>query len=106
MYIDLDENDLIIFFESKPIVIGEIGAGFLIYTIEKNNFKLTLSISIYEKECSISIEYGGKLISNRYLSEVEAIKYNGINLSIYCKDVEKITYISVLQNIMVTEEKS
>jgi hypothetical protein len=58
MFIKYDEYELLELFENEPVVIGDKEAGMFIYS--KNDdlgFKLVLTISIYEKECGLSLNY-------------------------------------------------
>ncbi|MGE6574286.1 hypothetical protein [Paenibacillus xylanexedens] len=56
MYIQYDEFLLLELFESDPISIADEEAGIFMYTKMDNvGFKLMLTISIYEKQCNLSL---------------------------------------------------
>lgn len=74
MFIVYDELELFEFFENNPVTIGEYEAGNLIYTYQKNNFKIIFLISTYEMYVETSIVYHDSIIYSQKHSSVSEIK--------------------------------
>ncbi|GLC89312.1 hypothetical protein [Lysinibacillus piscis] len=58
MFIKFDEFELLELFEKEPMVIGDAAAGMFIYSKKDDlGFTLVLTVSIYEKQCNLSLVY-------------------------------------------------
>ena len=72
MFIKYDEYELLELFESEPIAISDKEAGMFIYTkTDKNSVKIVLSISVYERECILSLSLKERLLFEIQLNRVE-----------------------------------
>lgn len=92
MFIKYDEYELLELFEKEPVVIGDEEAGMFIYS--KNDdlgFKLVLTISIYEKQCILSLNYQSLAtpIFEFNLLDIDAIICEDQKLKIISHDKEK-----------------
>ncbi|MCL1791212.1 MAG: hypothetical protein FWG40_07635 [Peptococcaceae bacterium] len=87
MYIEYDEYELIELFESEPTPILQKEAGMFIYGKNDNNgIRLTLSMSIYEMECSIGISVGEHVVFETTLKNVESMRSKDKCLRIHQKE--------------------
>lgn len=84
-----DELELLEFFESEPKIIEPLEAGMYIYNRSIELFKLSLYFSIYENECSVSIEYDDKTIVSADFKSIESI-YKNKNCLTICTEAQKI----------------
>lgn len=58
MFIEYDEYMLLELFENEPIYLSNEEAGIVMYVKEDDSgFKLILTISTYERECNLSLNY-------------------------------------------------
>ncbi len=58
MFIRYNESELLELFENEPVAVAEPDAGMFIYSkTDTLGFKLVLTISVYEKECVLSLSY-------------------------------------------------
>ena len=57
MFIKYDEIELMEFFESEPIFIGDEEAGECMYVRRQGDFKIILVISTYEMYIKVSVSY-------------------------------------------------
>ncbi|MGE7113531.1 hypothetical protein [Lysinibacillus sp. NPDC047702] len=58
MFIKFNQYELLELFEKEPVFVGDEEAGILIYSKSDDlGFKLVLTISIYEKQCNLSLSY-------------------------------------------------
>jgi hypothetical protein len=74
MFIKHDEYELLEFFESEPIFIGDKDAGDLIYSIQNSDdIKLILNICTYEAKSKIAMTYKDNLIFSIELDNVISI---------------------------------
>ncbi len=92
MFIKYDEYELLELFEKEPVVIGDEEAGMFIYS--KNDdlgFKLVLTISIYEKQCNLSLNYQSLAIPifEFNLLEIDALICEDQKLKIISHDNKK-----------------
>lgn len=62
MFIKFDELELLEFFESEPVAIGEYEAGDWIYSYQEGNFEIVMLISTYEMFVKVSISYNNIII--------------------------------------------
>lgn len=93
MFIKFDEFELLELFEKEPIVIGDEAAGMFIYSKKDDQgFKLVLTLSIYEMQCGISLNYKnmGSSIFDFELKDVGTIIGEDQKLKILSRDNEKI----------------
>ena len=75
MFTEYNENELFELFENEPIIIAEKEAGMFIYTkIDNDEIKFTLSVSIYEKECSIFLSFKERLLFEATVTQVEYLQ--------------------------------
>ncbi|SDO04738.1 hypothetical protein SAMN04487897_107185 [Paenibacillus sp. yr247] len=92
MFIQFDEYELLKLFESEPVTIGEKEAGVFIYSkTDSFGFKLVMTFSIYEKECSLSLNHHSyeTPIFDVKLKDVERISCNYKQLKIQRNNSEK-----------------
>ena len=91
MFIQYDAYDLFEFFENDPILVGDAEAGEFIYIYEYNNFKLILSISVYEKSIDLSITFKENIVISQRLKSVNKIEKTNFNeLKIYADNNTQI----------------
>ncbi|CAH1190390.1 hypothetical protein PAECIP111893_00308 [Paenibacillus plantiphilus] len=103
MFTIYDQYELLELFESEPIVIGEPEAGMNIFKKEdKYGFKLILTISIYEKECILSLTQRDcpNPIFDLRLTDVNKI-YNE-NSTLYIMSGEKLISIGFHPNFSLS----
>ncbi|MES9689210.1 hypothetical protein ABWK31_17400, partial [Bacillus sp. JJ353] len=63
MFIKYNEYDLLELFENEPVIITHQDAGEFNYTYEDNqNFKLILTLEVYQKTCGLSITYNDCIV--------------------------------------------
>ena len=62
MFIKYDEIELMEFFESEPIFIGDEEAGECMYVRRQGDFKIILVISTYEMYIKVSVSYKENVI--------------------------------------------
>lgn len=74
-FIKYNENDLLELFHSDPVCIfGNIDAGGLIYTYKDNhNFKIILSLDVYQQSINLSITYNDLNVFTGELLNVTSI---------------------------------
>lgn len=74
-FIKYNENDLLELFQSDPVCIfGNIDAGGLIYTYKDNhNFKIILSLDVYQQSINLSITYNDLNVFTGELLNVTSI---------------------------------
>ena len=76
MFIKYDEIELMEFFETEPIFIGDEEAGECMYVRRQGDFKIILVISTYEKYIKVSVSYKENVIyseKHSSISEIEKI---------------------------------
>ncbi|NPC94029.1 hypothetical protein HOO54_17845 [Bacillus sp. WMMC1349] len=83
MFIKYDEYDLLELFESEPVSIADDPrAGEFIYTYKDNqNFKLILTLDVYQLTCSIDITYN--------------------DFTVFSGDFQNVTNIKKVENFMI-----
>lgn len=95
MFIQYDEFELLEIFGSEPINLSDEEAGIFMYIKEDDTgFKLILTISTYEKECNLSLNYSkfSKPIFESDFKNVEKISVvNGELKLMYSGDVKAVT---------------
>ena len=105
MFIKYDEIELIEFFESEPIFIGdEEAAGEYMYVRRQGDFKIILVISTYEKYIKVSVSYKENVIyseKHSSISEIERIDKNTLKVS---SDNHDIVIINAPQIGVFVEE--
>ncbi|OJT58602.1 hypothetical protein [Bacillus licheniformis] len=76
MFIKYNEYDLLELFESEPVNIADDPeAGELIYTFKDNqNFKLILTLDVYQLTCSLDITYKDFLVFTGVFQNITSIK--------------------------------
>lgn len=75
MFIKFNDLDMLDFFESEPVFIGEEGEEIFIYSL-KDSHQLTMSLTIdgYLKQINISIGYNGNTIFAGQFDDVIEIR--------------------------------
>ena len=92
--IRVNEFDLLSFFESNPSVIGEEAAGECRYIYIRDNFKISIFISIYEMCVSVYIGYNNNVLYREKIDNiVEIIKIDEATLRI----------VGLLENIVLNK---
>ncbi|WP_195382481.1 hypothetical protein [Bacillus licheniformis] len=76
MFIKYNEYDLLELFESEPVSIADDPeASELIYTFKDNqNFKLILTLDVYQLTCSLDITYKDFLVFTGVFQNITSIK--------------------------------
>ena len=98
MFIKYDEIELMEFFESEPIFIGDEEAGECMYVRRQGDFKIILVISTYEMYIKVSVSYSEKHSS---ISGIERIDKNTLKVS---SDNHDIVIINAPQIGVFVEE--
>jgi hypothetical protein len=83
MYIKFDEYELLSFFESDPIVIGDYEEGNWLYSIIKNDFKMTMLVVTYEEYIELSVYYKDNIVyKQRYnnISEIAETEFHCLRI--------------------------
>jgi len=83
MFIKYDETELLEFFESEPVPVGDDEVGDFIYTHSDNGFKLILFLSTYEMYVNISITYKDNIVfSQKYRNvfEIKQIEHQNVKI--------------------------
>ena len=92
--IRVKEFDLLSFFESNPSFIGEEAAGECRYIYVRDNFKISIFISIYEMCVSVYIGYNNNVLYREKIDNiVEIIKIDEATLRI----------VGLLENIVLNK---
>ena len=92
--IRVNEFDLLSFFESNPSFIGEEAAGECRYIYVRDNFKISIFISIYEMCVSVYIGYNNNVLYREKIDNiVEIIKIDEATLRI----------VGLLENIVLNK---
>ena len=86
MFIKYDEYELNNFFENEPISIGDVSSGEFIYSYIECDFKLVMTVLVYEQIVSIAISYSKKTICNIKIAEIDRIESGDDVLYIYTKE--------------------
>ena len=85
MFIKYDEIELIEFFESEPIFIGdEEAAGEHMYVRRQGDFKIILVVSTYEMYIKVAVSYKENVIyseKHSSISEIKGIDKNTLKVS-------------------------
>lgn len=90
MFTKYEEYELLEFFQKEPVYIGGKETGICIYTCtDEHAFNLTLSLSIYECKCDISLDYKNKIIFNFCLKNVSNLESKDGTLKIYRGDNDR-----------------
>ena len=90
--IRVKEFDLLSFFESNPSFIGEEAAGECRYIYVRDNFKISIFISIYEMCVSVYIGYNNNVLYREKIDNiVEISKVDEVTLRI----------VGLLENIIL-----
>ncbi|MFC4597666.1 hypothetical protein [Cohnella hongkongensis] len=96
MFTSYNEYELLEIFESEPVAIGESEAGMFICRKEDAfGFKLTMTVSIYERECLLALTYPNLKapIFDLKLVEVQKISTKNAVLNIdYCEKTISIRF--------------
>ena len=71
--IRVNEIDLLSFFESNPSFIGEEAAGECRYIYIRDNFKISIFISIYEMCISVYIGYNNNVLYREKIDNIVEI---------------------------------
>ena len=91
MFIKFDETELLDFFESQPIAVGDEDAGDFIYTLTDNGFKLILFLATYEMYVNISITYNDNIVFwQKYGNVSEIEKIDNYNIKIVLNDKDTV----------------
>lgn len=101
MYIKYDEYELLELFENEPVSVFDEEAGVFIYSrIDNLGFKLVMTMSIYEFECNISLNYDSyqKPIFEFKLKDVDSIKCDGAKMMFIRKESEQNAIIHFKPN--------
>mgnify|MGYP003364323467 CR=1 FL=1 len=93
MFIKYDEIELMEFFESEPIFIGDEEAGECMYVRRQGDFKIILVISTYEMYIKVSVHSS--------ISGIERIDKNTLKVS---SDNHDIVIINAPQIGVFVEE--
>lgn len=97
MFIQYDEYELLELFDNEPVAIGDKEAGMFIYSkTDSFGFKIVMTISIYENECSLSLNH------QNYVTPIYDLKFKDVG-RITCKNQQlKIQRNNGEKNIEVT----
>ena len=90
--IRVNEFDLLSFFESNPLFIGEEAAGECRYIYVRDNFKISIFISIYEMCVSVYIGYNNNVL---YREKIDNI------VEISKVDEATLKIVGLLENIIL-----
>ena len=78
MFIKFDDLDMLEFFESKPIAMGEVGGAKFIYSIkDSHQFSMILTVDTYAKNIDISVRYSENTIFEGMFENVLEIRKSG-----------------------------
>ncbi|RKM55773.1 hypothetical protein D6853_09515 [Butyrivibrio sp. X503] len=86
MFIKYDEYELNNFFEKEPISIGNVSSGEFIYSYMDCDFKLVMTVLVYEQIVSIAISYCKKTICNIKIAGIDRIESGDDALYIYTNE--------------------
>ncbi|MED4117272.1 hypothetical protein [Priestia megaterium] len=92
-----DEYEMLELFEDEPLVMIDEQTGIFTYRkIDDYGFKLSLTISVHESQCSVSLSYKHfkGLIFNFELEDINQIKGENNRLTILGNDGNKEVEIS------------
>jgi hypothetical protein len=84
MFIKFDEYEVLSFFENAPIVIGDYEEGNWIYSITKNDFKMTMLVATYEEYIELSLSYKDNIVCKQRfgnISEIAEMDYNCLRIT-------------------------
>ena len=101
MFIKYDEIELMEFFESEPIFIGDEEAGECMYVRRQGDFKIILVISTYEMYIKVSVSYKENVIYSEKHSSISGIDKNTLKVS---SDNHDIVIINAPQIGVFVEE--
>ena len=105
MYIVYNEYDLLELFGNDPVYIGEKEAGICFYSCkDRLGLNLTLSLSIYENECDISLDFNNKVIFHFNLKDVSSFNLNNKTLHINRIDNDRTLIIGFSPNFTLNIE--
>jgi len=106
MFIIYDEYELLELFEAEPLVIATKEAGMFIYSKKfSTGIKISLYLSVYERECEISMCINENGFYETSLCNVEYLRQEGKRLRIHQNDSETDYLISFYPSFfMKTEE--
>lgn len=100
MFIKFDDSDMLNFFESEPISIGEEREANFIYSIKDNyQFSMILTVDTYKKQMDISIRYDNNTIFSGQFDNVIEIKRSEDVLLVEMEDKKRL----VIKNILAWE---
>ena len=74
MFIKYDEIELMQFFESEPIFIGDEEAEECMYVRRQGDFKIILVISTYDMYIKVSVSYKENVIYSENHSSISGIE--------------------------------
>lgn len=86
MFIKYDEYELNSFFENEPISIGDISSGKYIYSYVDCDFKLVMTVLVYEQIVDIAISYCEKTICNIEITDIDRIERSEDVIYIYTNE--------------------
>lgn len=92
--IRVNEFDLLSFFESNPSFIGEEAAGECRYIYVRDNFKISIFISIYEMCVAVYIGYNNNVL---YMEKIDNI------VEIIKIDEATLRIVGLLENIVLNK---
>lgn len=109
MYIQYDEFELLELFEKEPISVFDDESGVFIYSKDDNlGFHLVLSMSVYERKCSIGLSYAKYQTSifNFDFDNVDSIKCDKEKMCIVTENGKEnvIVYFKPNYSLVITEE--
>lgn len=92
MFIKYNDYDLLELFLSEPkSLTGDIDDGEVFYSIEYNEFKLSLFIYTYRLQCDIFLSFKDESIFDTSLNNVTEIKRSNNELTFFVENKEKIS---------------
>lgn len=103
MFINYEEKELINLFKGDPIYIYEKEAGMFIYSFsDSHGIKITINVSIYEKELILLISQKEEVILEHKLKNVESLISEDSCLRIHQCDAIQDIIIQFTPNILVS----
>ena len=104
MFIKYDVIELMEFFESEPIFIGDEEAGECMYVRRQGDFKIILVISTYEMYIKVSVSYKENVIYSEKHSSISGIERIDKNTLKVSSDNHDIVIINAPQIGVFVEE--
>jgi len=102
MFINYEEKELNYLFKSDPVYIYEKETGMFIYSFSDiNGIKITINVSIYEKEIILLLSQKEKIILENKLKNVESLLLEKDHLRIHQNDTAQDIIIYFTPNILV-----